>query len=257
MIESQVFGVNIGGRHLESFAEEDLPTERIYSDLMLSPKSTIEMHDIGGRSYCFDLPTTISSLSLSVRLSGEFACQSDCLLDAAVTEESTNHNFEGPLRGLRFQPFFFHSAREKNSSLSGKGLFFRGFHFVGTITSSDIYLACICDRCDKSFLIKSTHMGVNGFEYAYSDSGVFTLFCTGELGRKLTEAGKNSDLRGLREIEREMPRAPDETRFRYLNPFRCKFCGEPYIDFHRFPNERAREYYGNVYSSEAPIMWGR
>ena len=51
----------------------------------------------------------------------------------------------------------------------------------------------------------------------------------------------------LAALEAALPLAPDGTRFRYTNAFRCPHCSAPYIDFEAHPEYRAGEYYGNYF----------
>ena len=63
------------------------------------------------------------------------------------------------------------------------------------------------------------------------------------------------DIDAIKQLERNLPAAPDGTKLSYYNPFCCPKCSEPYIDFSKYPEQRPNEYYGNTYYNEKPIHY--
>lgn len=88
----------------------------------------------------------------------------------------------------------------------------------------------------------------------YSDSGVYTLVIDEHVPGAPPAMGK-PDTNALRALEAVLPAAPDGTPFRYINPFRCPHCHQPYIDFRTHPELRENEYYGNYLFGVAPVRY--
>jgi hypothetical protein len=88
----------------------------------------------------------------------------------------------------------------------------------------------------------------------YSDSGTHTLIISGDTHGVPPAMGK-PDLESVKKLEAVLPKAPDGTAFRYLNPLRCPHCGAAYIDFVKFPNDREDEYYGNYLLGSPPMHY--
>jgi hypothetical protein len=129
--------------------------------------------------------------------------------------------------------------------MRGQGLFARGFHFSGRVTSGGISLLCLCDACHGTFRLQSFHAGFSEIAYFYCSRGPHTLAAKYwvEDAPPLLVA---PDPAALRRFEARVPPcAACGGDFRYMNPFRCPLCLAPYIDFHRHPGLREREYYGN------------
>ena len=61
------------------------------------------------------------------------------------------------INGIRFQPVLLNSENNENPNFRGMGLFSRGLHFSGYVTTSNIRLCCICNECKKSFGIIPSH----------------------------------------------------------------------------------------------------
>jgi hypothetical protein len=152
------------------------------------------------------------------------------------------------------QPFFITGAKHNNQALIGKGLFERGFHFSGFITPENVSLSCICDYCSKSFRIKSFHAGFSNFTYFYSGSGSQTLVTS-----MVEDAEPDEEIRPFAEkyinLEVKFPLSKDGTYFKYMNSFRCPYCGTAYIDFERFPEQREIEYYGNYFYGDELVSY--
>jgi hypothetical protein len=77
----------------------------------------------------------------------------------------------------------------------------------------------------------------------YSDSGRNTIVIDDTIpGAPLPLAGP--DMTAIAALERQLPRAPDGTSFKYANPFRCPECSASFVDFETHPGQREQEYYG-------------
>jgi hypothetical protein len=79
----------------------------------------------------------------------------------------------------------------------------------------------------------------------YSDSGKYTITVSDRVPgcpAALTEP----DPMELAALEAALPLAPDGTRFKYSNPFRCPHCATVH-DFGQNLKDRRGEYYGNYF----------
>jgi hypothetical protein len=90
--------------------------------------------------------------------------------------------------------------------------------------------------------------------YFYSKSGTHTLIVSDHVPGAPPALGQ-PDFEALAILEQRLPHAPDDTSFNYLNSLRCPHCKTPYIDFERYPEQRAGEYYGNTLFGEIPIRY--
>ncbi|RYZ68982.1 MAG: hypothetical protein EOP05_15530 [Proteobacteria bacterium] len=211
--------------------EKDLPIE-LTASFPIQPNSEIEFLEESGRSHVHSVGNQSGFCHLSLRVYPNFAAQADCVITKSPTFDAAAFG-QGDAAGIRFQPFFIKKKGVKPPDLRGKGLFARGLHYGGLVTPSNVLLSGECDDCEKSFLFSSFHAGFSEVQYFYSSSGLYTVIVNG------VEAGKPED------IERKLPSAPDMTKYSYLNPFRCPHCKAAYIDFEKYPEIRAGEYYGN------------
>lgn len=233
-------------------SEDELPCEKLPSR-WLGAGSAIEFIDRSGDSHKHDLGNFSGWFHFSVRVHQNKACQVDC----AITEDEKYDNnafSKGKAKGLRFQPFFIAGAETSNDVFIGKGLFKRGLHFNGNITHGSISLSCECDHCRKSFIINSFHAGFSNVGYFYSDSGAYTLTVSDRVPG-CPAALSIPDESELKELESQLPLAPDGTKFKYTNSFNCPHCKKPYIDFTAHPEERAVEYYGNYFPNREILKY--
>lgn len=156
--------------------------------------------------------------------------------------------------GVRFQPFFLSDQENMNNNLKGKGMFQRGLHYSGYITSGNIRLICICDECIKSFNVEFYHAGFSEVQYFYSSNSRETLLVPydNNLGNVPTQLQKQINIDELRELENKLPTSNDG-KFEYYNPFKCPHCGDDYINFRENREMRPNEYYVNFYINQKPI----
>ncbi|SFB13510.1 hypothetical protein SAMN04515620_1203 [Collimonas sp. OK607] len=242
--ESPLLIVKADGKELCRVFLGDVPCEKNPS-AKIEQNGTIEFVDAQGISHLHGAGLHSGWFHFSVRAHPNLACQSDCVITQSEKYDSEAFG-RGDAIGIRFQPFFLSGAEIKNESLYGKGLFARGLHFSGTVTSGNVILSCECDHCKKSFQIRSYHAGFSNSGYFYSDSGKYTITVDDQVSGCPAALAVPNPLE-LAALEAALPVAPDGTRYRYTNPFRCPHCSTPYIDFSSNPNERPREYYGNYF----------
>lgn len=236
--------MKVNGTEVCTVAPSDLPCEKAPS-IHVEPSGVLEFIDSSGEAHTHELGPIEGWYHFSVRVHPNLACQTDCVITNSPKFDPAAFS-SGEATGIRFQPFFLSGAKIKNEDLKGKGLFARGLHFSGTISSGNIVLSCECDHCKKSFQIRSYHAGFSNSGYFYSGSGRYTITVSDQIpGCPAALSEPNSV--ALAELEASLPLAPDGTAFKYGNPFRCPHCSAPYIDFESFPKDRPGEYYGNYF----------
>lgn len=242
--ENPLLRVLVNGKEVSSITKEELPVEKSPS-MKCGQGSRIEFIDSEGHYTAHDLGNNSGWFHFSVRVHPNLACQTDCVItDSKQFDE--NSFKQGKAVGIRLQPFFLSGSTTDASIFVGRGLFKRGLHFSGTVTPGNTILSCICDDCRKSFLIQSYHAGFSNSGYFYSSSGKYTITVSDRIeGSQAALSDPNKD--ALSKLEGMLPKAPDGTAFSYLNPFRCPHCSAPYIDFKKYPEDRAGEYYGNYF----------
>lgn len=236
--------VIINGNEVCSVPEEEVPCEKT-PVAQIRPHSVLELVDWQGVTHRHALGIAAGWCHLSVRVHQSLGCQADCIISDSETFDPEAFS-KGKATGIRFQPFFVSGAKVRHEDLYGKGLFARGLHFAGSITPGNTVLSCECDRCKRSFQIRSFHAGFSNSGYFYSDSGRYTIAVGDHVAGCPVAMGEPDPLE-LEKLESTLPLAPDGTRYKYLNPFRCPHCDAPYIDFGAHPEERAGEYYGNFF----------
>lgn len=236
--------VKVNGREVCTVTSSDLPCEKSPS-VRVEPNGVLEFVDSHGVTHKHELGPIEGWYHFSVRVHPNLACQTDCVITESPKFDP-NAFATGQAAGIRFQPFFLSGAKVKNEELKGRGLFARGLHFSGTISSGNIVLSCECDHCEKSFQIRSYHAGFSNAGYFYSGSGRHTITVSDQIPGSPV-ALSEPDLEALAILEASLPLAPDGTTFKYGNPFRCPHCSAPYIDFEAFPKDRSSEYYGNYF----------
>lgn len=244
--------VTINGKELCRVGRGDIPCERTPS-IRLEPGSRIEFLESTAAPHAHGLGPSGGWFHFSIRVQPNMACQADCVITESEKYDSKEFS-EGRATAIRFQPFFLADARVKNEELHGLGLFARGLHFNGTVTRGNVLLSCECDHCRKPFLIRSYHAGFNNVGYFYSGSGKHTLFVSNEVPG-CPAALSTPDPAPLAALEASLPKAPDGSPYRFMNPFRCPHCSKPYIDFEAHPEERPSEYYGNCLLGSDPIHY--
>jgi len=242
--------VLLNGKDICQISKAEIPCEKRIS--APDPRGEIIFQDHVGKRFVHSLNYEKGWIHLSVRVHQNLACQIDCIV--SKTEKVDESDFaKGKVDGIRFQPFMI-SGAIGGSDESGKGLFERGLHFSGIITPGNVSLSCICDKCKKSFRIKSFHAGFSNLGYFYSESGSQTLVVSSYLDGAPPAMGK-PDFEKLAVLEAKLPLAKDGTSFKYKNSFRCPYCASAYIDFERFPEQREIEYYGNYFYGDEIVKF--
>ncbi|MEO1031620.1 MAG: hypothetical protein AAFX55_09460 [Bacteroidota bacterium] len=218
------------------------------------PTPSIEIYEDENLIREFIIDTKIENPDLtgqffhsSVRINRNSSVQIDGIISA--NSEIYNENGEG----LRFQPFFLSDKEEMNTSLVGKGMFQRGLHYSGLISSRNIRLICICDFCTSSFSVQFYHAGFAEIQYFYSSNSKETLILNyGDIDNLPFQNQTEIDEMKLLEVEKQLPETKDGS-FKYYNNFCCPKCSKPYINFEENKEIRPNEYYVNFYINEKPI----
>ena len=181
--------VLLNGNNICQISKPENPCEKRISAPIPAVQSELVFQDHAGKRYVHSLMYEKGWIHLSVRVHPNLACQIDCVL--SETEKFDESDFaKGKIDGIRFQPFFIKGGKVDNAQIAGKGLFERGLHFSGMITPGNVSLSCICDKCEKSFRIKSFHAGFSNLGYFYSESGLQTLVVSSYLDGAPPAKGK-------------------------------------------------------------------
>lgn len=250
--DSAVLIVRVNGQDLCTVLAAQVPCE-VKATREVASEGFVEFIDPQGVTRRHGLGSSSGWFHVSVRVHENLACQIDCIITAERTF-SPDALAKGEATGIRFQPFFLAAGATSDEEFRGKGLFDRGLHFVGHVTPSNVLLSCTCDGCRRSFLIHSFHAGFSQVGYFYSGSGKHTLVAGIEVPG-CPAALSEPDAAALAALEAVLPPAPDGTRFRYSNPFRCPHCATVYIDFEGHPEYRPNEYYGNYFVGSALLRY--
>ncbi|HZZ41930.1 MAG TPA: hypothetical protein VFE58_03270 [Tepidisphaeraceae bacterium] len=250
--------ISLDARLINTVSRTELPYEKQLPIHLASTEPLLKFRDSSGQEHQYDLSSAChenkSWLHLNIRVHESFVVQSDCMLstDEKIDDEAVRN---GNWIGIRFQPFYLPQCKADPQSLIGRGLFYRGLHFPGTITQGNVSLLCICDHCHKSFRIQSFHAGFSNQVYFYCDHGPHTLRASAYLNNAPSVLGP-SDPTQLASFESKLPNCEKcGGLFRYYNPFRCPHCLAPYIDFARHPKDRESEYYGNYLYGDSIQKW--
>lgn len=156
---------------------------------------------------------------------------------------------------VRFQPFYLSNKNKKNEALFGCGMFARGLHFSGYISSGDIRLICICDACEKSFSVNFLHAGFSDAQYFYSTNSLETLIVPyGYIEDMPTQLQEYIEESTLAKIEKQLPKTFDGA-FKYYNSFCCPHCHSPFNNFEKFKADRTKEYYVHFYLNKGPVYY--
>jgi len=224
--------------------KEEKPTIEIYEDNKLLRRFLIdtkkENPDLTGQFF-----------HSSIRINRNSSVQ----IDGIISDNSKEYDENG--ERIRFQPFFLSDKDEMNKSLIGKGMFQRGLHYSGLISSGNIRLICICDFCSSSFSVQFYHAGFSEIQYFYSDNSKETLIVNyGEIENLPFQNQKVIDENKILEVENKLSKTKDGS-FKYYNNFCCPKCNEPYINFEENKYIRPNEYYVNFYLNEKPIKYNK
>ncbi len=248
-----ILNAYIDDKELCSFFVKELPVEK-KPEIKLDGKNHIfKLIDIEGNEYSHTLTWESGFFSFSIRVYETLTCQSDCIW-GSDQKLSTERFQKGEISGIRFQPLYLPGCESNPEDLAGRGLFYRGFHFSGTITPGNVSLSCICDHCKSNFRIQSFHAGFSNSGYMYSTSGKHTIIIPDYIEGCPPAMGK-AEIAKVSKLEEILPLAEDGASFNYLNPFRCPNCNEAFIDFNKYPSERENEYYGNYFFDSKPIHY--
>ena len=103
----------------------------------------------------------------------------------------------------------------------GQDLPMKALKFRGYITPSNVRLIGICPDCNKSFVFHGYAVYMSQSDVAYSDDG---LDCCEIPAYKIDKDAWSYEIEGK--------------TFRYYNSFTCPYCGTPYIDYKKHPENK-------------------
>lgn len=142
---------------------------------------------------------------------------SDTPEERAMTSQDIGYRFEG----------HFLISGGKNSvqnyeAMRGQDLIAKGLKYPGYTTPSNIRLLGICPECKKSFCFHGYAFYMAQQDVAYSDDG---LDCCSILSCDIDKSNWTYE--------------EDGKTFRYYNSFNCPHCGTTYIDYKKYPENKA------------------
>lgn len=185
-----------------------------------------------------------------VRVNGNFSVQ----IEGVISKNIENYD-NG--EGILFQPFFLSNQNLKNEENFGRGMFARGLHYNGYISSGNTRLVCICDVCEKSISVEFFHAGFSEVQYFYSTNSMETLIVGyGEIENMPHQLQNEIDENILKEVEAKLPKTFDGS-FKYYNSFCCPHCHSPFNNFEKYKEIRPYEYYVHFYLNKQPISFSK
>lgn len=254
-----VLTATLEGAEICRITSGEVPAKKRPAVQLQSARPELVFTDSAGQTYAHDLSSVVADglswAHFDIRVSERFAAEADCLLSNSPDEKVAQQEFANHGKAIRFQPLYLPELPTDPTELIGKGFFFRGLHFPGTITTSNISLSCLCDHCRKSFRLECFHAGFMDVTYFFCNGGPHTLI----VGRGAEDAPpllQYSTPETVAPFEARLP--PCEKcggSFKYLNPFPCPHCLQPYIDFRTHFQLRMTEYYGCTLYGDSAQHW--
>jgi len=154
-----------------SVTASELPSEKLPVVELRSRDQALHFVGSRGEARTFDMSSAFNDgaryFHMSVRVGPSFAVQPDGILTEQRSDDPQQAYKDGA-KAIRFQPFFLPESPGRPSELVGRGLFYRGLHFSGTVTPANVSLMCVCDQCQKSFRLQSFHAGFSNVVYFYA-----------------------------------------------------------------------------------------
>jgi hypothetical protein len=220
--------------------EKKIPEIRIFEDCTLIKTFILEPRDINP-----NLEGQYFHSSIRINLN------SSIQIDGYISKNP--YNFQSTDEGVRFQPFYLSDKENLNIEMKGKGMFERGLHYSGYISSGNMRLICNCDDCKQSFSVEFYHAGFSEIQYFYSSNSKETLIVpySNNFGKVPFQLQKEIDEIELKELENKLPKTEDG-KFEYYNSFKCPHCYSDYINFRENKEIRPNEYYVNYYINQKP-----
>jgi hypothetical protein len=247
-VHAPILRVMLEDEEVVSVQQAEVPTEKLPVVELRSRNQSIRFIDSKGGVRAFDMSSAFDEgaryFHMSIRIGPSFAVQPDGILTEEKHQDA-QAAYKNGAKGLRFQPFLLPESSGNPAELVGRGLFYRGLHFSGTVTPGNLSLMCTCDKCRRGFRLQSFHAGFSNMVYLYCSGGTHTLTASSYEDDATPVLGK-ADAEAVARFEGHLPACSEcGGSFRYLNPLLCPHCKEPFIDFKSHPEEREREYYGN------------
>ncbi len=204
-----ILRVFLDTEELGSFTSSGLPAEQQPVAELKAEQQFLHFFDSTGNARSFDLSSVFSEggrfLHMSIRVGRTFAVESDCIVTRSEDENPHDTFQSGATLGIRFQPFMLPEFTKDTSELVGKGLFYRGLHFSGTVTPGNVSVLCLCDYCRKSFQLQSFHAGFGQSTYLYCSGGPHTLVASSYIADAPPVLGE-ADMESVARFERRLPK---------------------------------------------------
>lgn len=182
------------------------------------------------RTYCLqtegDENFTGKYFHFSIRLSiqGEPAVPVS-QLDGFVADSSDQSKMGDHDVGYRMEVHFLacggEEAKQRAEMNRGQDLPMKALKYVGYTTPSNVRLVGICPSCSKSFAFHGYAFYMMQSDVAYSDDGLDVC--------EIHEQNIDKDTWSYE---------ADGKTFRYYNSFCCPHCGEAYIDYQKYPQNK-------------------
>lgn len=147
-------------------------------------------------------------------------------MDGFISDTSEDRKMTSDDIGYRMEGHYLSCGgditKQRRAMVKGQDLVAKGLKYQGYTTPTNIRLIGICPECKKSFAFHgyACYMGQN--DVAYSDDG---MDCC------QVSAYSNID-------KDNWSYETDGKIFRYYNSFNCPYCGTPYIDYKKYPENK-------------------
>lgn len=147
-------------------------------------------------------------------------------IDGFIADQPTERAMTLQDVGYRFEGHFLAcgglDAQQQYRLLRGQDLPQKGLKYAGYTTPSNVRLLGICPECGKSFVFHGYSFYMAQNDVAYSDDG---LDCCQVSAYEITD-------------KENWTFEKDGKTFRYYNSFCCPHCGEPYLDYKKYPENK-------------------
>lgn len=147
-------------------------------------------------------------------------------IDGFVTDTPEERKMTVKDIGYRMEGHFLRcggiSAKLHLERIRGQDLVAKGLKYVGYTTPSNVRLIGICQDCGKSLAFHGYAFYMMQCDAAYSDDGQDCFVIEEPISDYASWSHEQ-----------------DGKTFRYYNSFCCPHCGAPYIDYQKFPANKA------------------
>lgn len=196
--------------------KETSPIISVYENKKLVQSYTLETktgEDYTGKYFHISINLTISSDHLTPV----------AVIDGFVADSQEETKMEFKHICYRFEVLFLDRESEATkiwqARVTGNDLYAKALRKPGYITPGNVRLVGVCQSCRKSFTFIGYNFPHMQAEAAYSDDGLDVM-----------------ELSAYEQIDKNTWSCEQNGKtFRYYNSFNCPHCGEPYIDYKKYP----------------------